>query len=350
MEIDVSTLADWVGAAAASLMPLVEAIRAHVFAAERIHADDTTVPVLAKEKTRIGRLWAYVRDDRPFAGPAPPAAAFFYSPDRGGEHPERHLAAFAGIMQADAYAGFNRLYEPGRQPGPILEAACWAHARRKLYELAAVAKAPIATEAVRRIDQLFAIERDIIGLPAEARLAARAERSAPILAELEPWLRHQHERLSRKSEIGKAIAYTTKRWAALTRFMSDGRDLPEQQRGRAGAARRGRRPAQLDLRRLGPRRRAGRRDLHPDRDRQAQRHRPPGLARRRPRPTARSSGQTASTSSCHGTGSHHPEPAPPPDPAPSIHHRRVRHRLSITHIGDEGRCRVTRIGGEPFCR
>ena len=204
-------------------MPLVDTIRAHVFTAERLHADDTTVPVLAKERTRIGRLWAYVRDDRPFAGPAPPAAVFFYSPDRGGEHPERHLAAFAGIMQADAYTGFNRLYAPDRQPGPILEASCWAHARRKLYELAAVAKAPIAAEAVRRIDQLFAVERDIAGRPAEARLAARAERSAPILAELEPWLRHQLERLSRKSEVAKAIAYTTKRWATLTRFMSDGR-------------------------------------------------------------------------------------------------------------------------------
>jgi len=223
MEIDVSTLADWVGAAAASLMPLVDAIRAHVFTADRIHADDTTVPVLAKEKTKVGRLWAYVRDDRSFAGPSPPAAAFFYSPDRGGEHPERHLAAFAGIIQADAYAGFNRLYEPGRQPGPILEAGCWAHARRKLYELAAVAKAPIAVEAVRCIDQLFAVEREISGLPAKARLVARAERSAPILAELEPWLRHQLERLSRKSEVAKAIAYTTKRWTMLTRFLSDGR-------------------------------------------------------------------------------------------------------------------------------
>ena len=204
-------------------MPLVEAIRTHVFAAERIHADDTTVPVLAKGRTRTGRLWAYVRDDRPFAGPAPPAAAFFYSPDRGGQHPERHLAGFAGIMQADAYAGFNRLYEPGRQSGPILEAACWAHARRKLYELAAVAKAPIASEAVQRIDRLFAIERDIFGLPAKARLAARTERSAPILAELEPWLRQQQERLSRRSEVGKAIAYTTKRWGTLTRFLHDGR-------------------------------------------------------------------------------------------------------------------------------
>jgi transposase len=204
-------------------MPLVEAIRAHVFAAERLHADDTTVPVLAKEKTRIGRLWAYVRDDRPFAGHAPPAAAFFYSPDRGGGHPERHLAGFTGVMQADAYGGFGRLYAPCRQPGSILEAARWAHARRRLYELAALGKAPVAGEAVRRIDRLFAVERDINGLSAEQRVAVRRERSAPILGELEPWLRLQQERLSRKSEVGKAIAYTTRRWEALTRFMGDGR-------------------------------------------------------------------------------------------------------------------------------
>jgi transposase len=168
-------------------------------------------------------LWVYVRDDRPFAGPAPPAAAFFYSPDREGRHPERHLAGFTGLLQADAYGGFNRLYEPGREPGPILEAACWAHARRRLYELAATSRAPIAAEAVRRIDRLFAVERDIAGLSAEARLAARRERSAPILADLGPWLRQQQERLSRKSEVGKTIAYATRRWEALTRFMSDGR-------------------------------------------------------------------------------------------------------------------------------
>jgi transposase len=204
-------------------MPLVLAIRAHVFAAARLHADDTTVPVLAKERTKVGRLWAYVRDDRPFAGPDPPAVAFFYSPDRGGVHPERHLASFVGVVQADAYSGFNRLYDPGRRPGPILAAACWAHARRKLFELAAVAKAPIAAEAVRRIDQLFAVERDIVGLSAAARLAVRQERSAPILADLEPWLRLQQERLSRKSETAKAIAYALKRWDALTRFMGEGR-------------------------------------------------------------------------------------------------------------------------------
>jgi transposase len=136
IELDVSTLADWVGASAATLMPLVAAIRSHVFAAERIHADDTTVPVLAKGKTRTGRLWTYVRDDRPFGGRDPPAAVFFYSPDRTAKHPEQHLAGYAGLMQADAYAGFNRLYGAGRKPGPIIEAACWAHARRQFFDLA----------------------------------------------------------------------------------------------------------------------------------------------------------------------------------------------------------------------
>jgi transposase len=159
----------------------------------------------------------------PFGGRARPAAAFLYSPDRSGAHPERHLASFAGLMQADAYAGFNRLYAPGRAPGPIIEAACWAHARRKFYELAQVAKAPIATEAVTRIDWLFAIERAIHGQSAEARSAARAASSAPILAELKSWLRAQRERTSRKSEIGKAIDYALKRWSALTPFMADGR-------------------------------------------------------------------------------------------------------------------------------
>jgi transposase len=163
-------------AAAAILMPLVEMIRAHVFAAERIHADDTTVPVLAKGKTRTGRLWTYVRDDRPFAGPGPPAGVFFYSPDRGGGHPEQHLAGFAGLMQADAYAGFNRLYEVERKPAPIVEAVCWAHARRKFFDLARINKAPIATEAVSRIDALFAIERQINGAAVQQRVPSTAGR------------------------------------------------------------------------------------------------------------------------------------------------------------------------------
>ena len=223
IELDVSTLADWVGACAATLMPVVEAIRAHVFAAERIHADDTTVPVLAKGKTRIGRLWTYVRDDRPFGGAAAPAAAFFYSPDRGSEHPERHLASYVGLMQADAYAGFNKLYHPVRKPGPIIEAACWAHARRKFFDLARLQKAPIAIEAVKRIAALFAIEREINGLTAQERLAVRQERSRPLIAELEAWLREQRRKLSSKSDIAKAINYSLQRWPALIRFLDDGR-------------------------------------------------------------------------------------------------------------------------------
>ena len=159
IHLDVSTMADWVGACTAALAPLVALIRAHVLRAARIHGDDTTVPVLAHGETITGRLWTYVRDDRPFGGPAPPAALFHYSRDRGGEHPRQQLADYAGILQADAYAGFNELYEPRRKPGPITEAACWAHGRRKFYVLADVAKAPIALEAVRRIDAIFDLER-----------------------------------------------------------------------------------------------------------------------------------------------------------------------------------------------
>jgi transposase len=223
IDLDVSTLADWVGAASATLMPLVASIESHVFAADRIHADDTPVPVLAKGKTRTGRLWTYVRDDRPFGGPDPPAALFFYSRDRSGIHPEQHLRAFAGLMQADAYAGFNRLYEPARKPGPIVEAACWAHARRKFFDLARIAKAPIAVEAIERIDALFAIEREINGALPERRIAVRNERSRPLIDELEIWLRQQRAKLSPKSESARAIDYSLKRWPAFTRFLDDGR-------------------------------------------------------------------------------------------------------------------------------
>src|SRR6267154_6366232 len=200
IDLDVSTLADWVGAAAATLRPLVDVIRGHVFAAERIHADDTTVPVLAKGKCRTGRLWTYVRDDRPFAGTAASAAAFFYSPDRSGVHPDAHLATYAGLMQADAYAGFNRLFEAGRKPGPVTAAMCWAHARRKFFDVARLDKAPIAMEAVKRIDALFEIERDINGKPPPERQRVRAEHSRPLVAELKPWLHAQRARLSAHSE------------------------------------------------------------------------------------------------------------------------------------------------------
>jgi transposase len=223
IDLDVSTLADWVGAATAPLMPLVDVIRTHVFAAERIHADDTTVPVLATGKTRIGRLWTYVRDDRPFAGPDPPAAMFFYSRDRGGEHPEQHLAGYAGLMQADAYAGFTKLYEANRKPGPIIEAACWAHGRRKFFDLARLNKAPIAAAAVERIDVLFAVEREINGLTPPERARVRQERSRPLMIELQTWLREQRARLSKNSDTTKAINYSLNRWDAFARFLDDGR-------------------------------------------------------------------------------------------------------------------------------
>jgi len=184
---------------------------------------DTTVPVLAKGECRTGRLWTYVRDDRPFGGPDPPAAAFFYSPDRGGVHPEQHLASYAGLMQADAYAGFNRLYEAGRKPGAIVEAVCWAHARRKFFDLARINKAPIAIEAVERIDALFAIERDINGKPSSERKRVRNEHSRPLVVALEAWLRQQRAKLSARNETAKAIAYSLNRWTGLIRFLDDGR-------------------------------------------------------------------------------------------------------------------------------
>jgi transposase len=221
--IDVSTMADWVGACAAALEPLTQLIRTHVFAAERIHADDTPVPVLAKGKTRTGRLWTYVRDDRPFAGSDPPAAIYFYSSDRGGAHPRRHLADWTGLMQADAFSGYTALYTEGRAPGAIVEAACWAHGRRKFFELASLSKAPIALAAVEKIDAIFAIEREINGHTAEDRLAVRRERVAPLVADLHTWMRAERTRVSGKSKTGQALDYMLKRWEAFARFLQDGR-------------------------------------------------------------------------------------------------------------------------------
>ena len=182
-----------------------------------------TVPVLTKGKTDTGRLWIYVRDDQPFGGTGPPAAIFHYSRDRRGEHPQAHLAGYVGILQADAYDGYNKLYLADRKPSPIREAACWAHARRKFFDLARLQKAPIAIAAVERIDALFAIEREINGMMPQQRLAVRNERSRPLIAELETWLRTQRGKLSRRSETAKAIDYSLKRWLALTRFLADGR-------------------------------------------------------------------------------------------------------------------------------
>jgi transposase len=223
IELSVSTIADWVGACTANLAPLVALIDDHVLAAERLHGDDTTVPVLAKGKTITGRVWTYVRDDQPWGGTDPPAAMFRYSRDRTAEHPNRHLAGYAGILQADAYAGYNALYEVDRQPGPITEAACWAHGRRKLFELAELSRAPLAIEAVRRIDAIFDAERAINGLPAEARLAVRRQHIAPLVTELETWMRESRGKLSRHNPVAKAMDYMLVRWGTFTRFLGDGR-------------------------------------------------------------------------------------------------------------------------------
>jgi transposase len=223
IELDVSTLADWVGACTAALAPLIARISEHVLTADRLHGDDTTVPVLAKGRTITGRLWVYVRDDAPFGGRAPPAALFHYSPDRKAEHPSRHLAAYGGILQADAYAGFNGLYGEGRKPAPLIEAGCWAHGRRKLFDLAEVAQAPLAVEAVRRIDAIFDVERTLNGLPAEQRRAKRQDLVAPLVVELESWMRSVRGRMSRHADVGRAMDYMLKRWSTFSRFLDDGR-------------------------------------------------------------------------------------------------------------------------------
>jgi transposase len=235
--LSLSTLADQVGGCCAMLAPLLRRLEAHVFTAERLHGDDTTVPVLAKGKTDTGRCWVYVRDDRPFGGPDPPAAMFYYSRDRTGEHAQAHLADYAGIFQADAFGGYNKLYEAGRKPGPIVEAACWVHARRPFFVMADIAAnarrkaqgktpgviSPLALEAVRRIDALFEIERSINGQSAERRRAVRQEFSAPLVADMERWLREQRAKLSRSNDLAKAMDYLLKRWPAFTWFIEDGR-------------------------------------------------------------------------------------------------------------------------------
>jgi transposase len=236
IDLDVSTLADWVGACTGTLAPLVTLIRTHVLGAARLHGDDTTVPVLAKMRTKTGRLWTYVRDDRPFGGQSPPAAIFYYSADREGAHPKQHLASYAGIFQADAYGGYGDLYKADRRPGPITEAACWSHGRRKFFVLADITKtaaarshkkqaawSPLAHEAVRRIDLIFDAEREINGLAADKRLELRRNHVASLVADLDDWMRAERARLSRHNDVAKAMDYMLKRWPAFTRFVEDGR-------------------------------------------------------------------------------------------------------------------------------
>jgi len=220
VELERSTLADWVGSTSRLLEPLVEALRRYVMAAGKLHADDTPVPVLSpgNGKTKTGRLWTYVRDDRPAGDSAAPAVWFAYSPDRKGEHPERHLEKFRGTLQADAYAGFNQLYENGR----IQQAACWAHVRRKFYDLEQAHASPVAREALVRIGALYGIEETIRGKPPDQRRAVRQAQSKPLLDSLRQWFEATLSKLSRKSETTVAIRYALSRWDALVRYIEDG--------------------------------------------------------------------------------------------------------------------------------
>ncbi|MBA8841625.1 MULTISPECIES: IS66 family transposase [unclassified Ochrobactrum] len=234
VDLSLSTLADQVGACAAALKPIHSLIEAHVLAAERLHGDDTTVPILAKGKTDTGRIWTYVRDDRPFGGLSPPAALYYASRDRRQEHPERHLKTFTGILQADAYGGYNPLFKVDRDPDPLTQALCWAHSRRKFFVLADIAAnakrgknaapiSPMALEAVKRIDGLFDIEREINALTADQRLDRRRKESRPLVDDLQAWLQTERAKLSRSSPVAEAIDYMLKRWDGFTSFLDDGR-------------------------------------------------------------------------------------------------------------------------------
>jgi transposase len=220
IDLDRSTLADWVGGASHLLSPLIDQIRRHVMAGSKLHADDTPVPVLAPGmgKTKTARLWTYVRDDRPAGSDVPPAVWFTYSPDRKGEHPRQHLKDFCGVLQADAYAGFGHLYEAGH----IQEAACMAHVRRKFYDIQVANGSPIAAEAIQRIGALYDIEREIRGKPIELRHQVRQMRARPLVEELHVWMSKTLAKISRKSDTAVAIRYALSRWRALSRYLDDG--------------------------------------------------------------------------------------------------------------------------------
>ncbi len=218
--LDRSTMADWVGGCLPRLQPLVERLAQTVMAAGKLHADDTPIRVLSPGagKTRTGRMWVYVRDDRPWAGATPPAVLFRYTPDRRGEHPQRHLKDFSGILQADGYAGFQHLYDGQR----VFEAACMAHVRRKFFDFFEATQSPIAAEALQRIRALYAIESDLKGQPADQRSTVRQSHAGPLLDDFKHWLQQTERTLSKKAELAKAIRYALTRWPALTRYVGDG--------------------------------------------------------------------------------------------------------------------------------
>jgi len=221
INLDRSTLADWVGRAAWHLRPVHDRLLEKLKASAKLFADETTAPVLdpGRGRTKIGQLWAYARDDRPWQGTDPPGVAYVYAPDRKAERPIAHLAGFSGIVQVDGYGGYRALAERNR----VTLAFCWAHVRRRFYELAASGPAPIASEALQRIAELYHIEDDIRGRSADERRKVRRERSRPIISDLEPWLRHKLGLVSQKTKLAGAIRYALSRWEGLTRFLDDGR-------------------------------------------------------------------------------------------------------------------------------
>ena len=235
IDLSTSTLADQVGYATAALMPVFDLIEVHVFAAQRLHGDDTTIPIQARDKCTTGRIWTYVCDDRPFGGTAPPAAIYYASSDRRGEHPQKHLAGYGGILQSDCYNGFEPIAVAATKEVPITFAFCHAHARRKFFELADIQKnardrkrkgkpiSPIALEAVKRYDELFEIERQINGLSAEERRAVRQDKSKPLFDDMHEWLTKERATLSRSSEVIEPIDYMLKRWEGFALFLEDGR-------------------------------------------------------------------------------------------------------------------------------
>ena len=225
VELERSTLADWVGQCSALLTPLANSLNRYVLSGSKLHADDTPVPVLqpGRGTTKHGRLWTYVRDDRASASTDPAAVWFAYSPDRKGVHPRTHLKDFNGVLQADGYAGFDRLFNEADPQHPIKEAACWAHARRKFYDIHQATQSPLALEALTRIGELYAIEEQIRAQPPEARQQVRAARAGPKLDELHAWMIQTRSSLSKKSDLAGAIHYALSRWRALTRYCEDGR-------------------------------------------------------------------------------------------------------------------------------
>ena len=299
-DIPDTTLVDWCGRAMKALQPVIERIEACVMACDLLHADDTPIRVLDRGRrsaglgrgVKQGRIWAYVRDQRPWAGPEPPGVVYRFSPDRKGEHPRRHLAGSAGVLQADAYSGFRELYEPGTDgTRQFREAACWAHLRRAFHDVWTATQSAIARDALDRIGALYDVERRIAGRGAAERLAARAAHSAPKVEAFRAWSEAQLARLPGKSDLAKAFRYALKRWPSFTLFLEDGRVAIDN-----NAAERAMRPIgvgrePLALRGLGHRRRDPRPRHDPHRDRQDERPRPPGLPRRPPRPHPRPQGQ-----------------------------------------------------------